>query len=214
MERLSLHFAHNQLVEQLDNQLPVLSPKLNPMDSAIEDLTTGLAALEISLPNQRVNTESPTLQEHDPIDEAVTTTLDIITIESSEDQDLVPFAGTEYTPNSVGAAYTSSSSIGLEGDRPTGSTNSPPSVETTPPPTAPLTLDSESDSGIRPLSPTPPPSKVKHPLACKCMMCVVRAQQQKAQRTKLRYEANSAVSRNIWRNGKTSVSCFMAGSSG
>ena len=51
MEEISHNFAHNTVVENLDTQLPVLASTVNVPDSAMEALTTDLAALEISPPS-------------------------------------------------------------------------------------------------------------------------------------------------------------------
>ena len=104
MEKISQGFAHNQLVEDLDRQLPVLTPRVNTTDRVIEDLTAGLADLEVSTPKHKteeniINIESSEDQDPTPTtDVEANPILDVVNIESSEDQDPAPITETEDTP--------------------------------------------------------------------------------------------------------------------
>ena len=62
-----------------------------------------------------------------------------------------------------------------------------------------------------PRIPTPPPSTI-HPAGCGCPYCIVRARNT-VRKTKLTFEACSAI-RTSGKNGKNSVSCHVAGSTG
>ena len=92
MEEISINFANNTLVENLDTQLPVLTHTANTPDIAMEALTTDLAALEISTPN----TANKTWLEQQW--NQVKTEDGIINIESSEEQDLPPLTDAEVPP--------------------------------------------------------------------------------------------------------------------